>query len=68
MQITNTTIDQESDPVIAISFDTEDDRVRGFGILAHSNYGFKGIGKNKFIIKKGHYALLQSKNIKFQEI
>jgi hypothetical protein len=53
---------------LTISFDTEQDRIKGFGILTRSNFGFKGIGKNKFLIKREHYELLISRNIRFKEI
>ena len=52
---------------LTISFDTEEDRKKGFGILVRSKSGFKGIGKNRFLVKKEHYDLLVNRNIKFKE-
>jgi hypothetical protein len=51
-----------------VSFDTENDRVKGFAILMRSNLQFNGIGKNKFIICEEQYKILKSKEINFKEI
>lgn len=51
-----------------ISFETPDDKARGFYELIHSRASFTGVGKNKFIVAKKECDFLKTKNIKYRQI
>jgi len=51
-----------------ISFNTEEDRIKGFGILARSRARFHGVGRNKFVIQKEQYNLLKNSHVSFKQI
>ncbi|MER5174544.1 MAG: hypothetical protein ABJB76_09710 [Candidatus Nitrosocosmicus sp.] len=51
---------------ISIAFGTENDRIKGFAALLHSNKKFDGKGKNKFIISNEQFLMLKEKNINFK--
>jgi hypothetical protein len=53
---------------IAITFDTEKDRVKGFAELFRSNSKFDGKGKTKFVISERQYNMLKEKNINFKKL
>jgi len=68
MQTSPSVINRGNDKTITISFETEQDRRKGFATLLRSNIKFKGKGKNTFVINRAHRKLLDDKDIKFREI
>ena len=54
---------------IHISFNTEEDKNKGFfELIQTSGSGFIGIGKNEFIITQEQKVLLNNKHINFETI
>jgi hypothetical protein len=49
-----------------ISFETEDDRVKGIYALIRSKTRFSGIEKNKFYLTDAQLKILKDKNIKYK--
>jgi hypothetical protein len=58
----------EEDNFIIISFNTEQDRIKGIGSLFRSNFRFDGKGKNRFLVSKEHCKMLNEKDINYNII
>jgi hypothetical protein len=53
---------------VTISFDTEEDRSKGFSVLMASGLSFNGLGKNKFIVTPEQSLLLQNQKINYKRV
>jgi hypothetical protein len=53
---------------ITITFDTEQDRIKGVAMLMRTAEWFKTINKNRFVIKKKELGIFENNNIKYSQI
>ena len=54
--------------LVTVSFDTEEDRIKGVGMIIRSSEWFKANGKNQYVIRKNELDLFKNNNISYSKI